>query len=147
MQHRVDPRIVRPVGVLTLLASLPITEAGLMALGAFWTEGDLLRTFLSAFASGGALLLLVAGVCLIARRPIGRQLAMCGAWASVSACSAGAVIGLVGGHGILYGVAFPLAIVALLRVPPEGQPEPVATPSEAPSKRQDRALQLNVLRV
>lgn len=147
MQQRVDPRLVRPVGVLTLLASLPITEAGLMALGAFWAEGDSLRTFLSAVASAGAILLLVAGACLVARRAIGRQLAVSGAWASVCACVSGAVIGLVGGHGLLYGVGFPLVIVALLRIPPVAQPELVSTVSEPSADRRGRTLQLSAVGV
>jgi hypothetical protein len=146
MQQRLDPRLVRPVGALTLLASLPITEAGLMALGSFWAEGDPVRTFLSAVASAGAILLLVAGACLIARRPLGHPLALVGAWASICACAAGAVIGLVGGHGLLYGVGFPLVIVALLRIPPEPQPEAVSTISRPNTDRSGKTLELIAVR-
>ena len=113
-----DHRFIRPLGVLSIFVSLPLLEEGLKAAGAFYQEGDSLRLFLSAIASIGALLFLIAGICLCARRETGRGIAYAGAALSVVACTSGAVIGLVGGHGVLYGVGYPIAIVMLLRATP-----------------------------
>jgi len=52
------------------------------------------------------------------KRPVGRDIALWGASASIVAHTLGAFIGLVGGHGVLYGVGFPVAIVLLLRATP-----------------------------
>lgn len=132
-----DHRFVRPLGVMTIFVSLPLLEEGLKAASAFYQEADALRLFLSAIASIGALLLLVAGICLCARRETGRGVAYVGAALSVVACTWGALIGLVGGHGVLYGVGYPVAIVLLLRQTPlSGLPiESGDRESESPARK------------
>jgi hypothetical protein len=114
----IDRQLLRPLGVLGVFVSLPILEASLMAASAFFGEGDMLRTALGALGSVGAFCLLIAGVLLFMKRQSGRHLALCGSAASIVAHVLGALIGLVGGHGVLYGVGFPLAIVLLLRATP-----------------------------
>jgi hypothetical protein len=89
-----------------------------MAASAFFEEGDTLRTLLGALGSIGAFCLLIAGVSLFIKRQMGRRLALWGSAVSIVAHLIGAVIGLVGGHGVLYGVGFPVAIVLLLRAAP-----------------------------
>jgi hypothetical protein len=133
----IDRRLVRPLGVLCVFASLPILEAALMAAYAFFKEGDNLRTFLGSLGSVGGGFLLVAGVLLFTKRQVGRRLAYWGSAASIVAHTLGALIGLVGGHGVLYGVGFPVAIILLLRIthsrglPPEAQsPEARSTISQ-----------------
>src|SRR5215831_19345888 len=112
-------RFMRPVGVLCILVSLPALEAGVLAAQAFFQSGDVWRASLSGAASLGAAVLLASGGLLCARRDNGRRLAYSGAILSITSCSIGALIQLVGGHGILYGVADPIAIILLLRaIPP-----------------------------
>src|SRR5262245_54061037 len=114
----IDRQLLRPLGILSVFVSLPILEASLMAASAFFEEGDALRTGLGLLGSLGACCLLLAGGSLIMKRQVGRQLALWGSTASVAAHLIGAFIGLVGGHGVLYGVGFPVAIVLLLRATP-----------------------------
>ena len=114
----IDRQLLRPLGILSVFVSLPILEASLMAASAFFEEGDTLRTGLGALGSVAAFCLLIAGVSLIMKRQLGRQLALWGSAASIVAHMIGALIGLVGGHGVLYGVGFPVAIVLLLRATP-----------------------------
>ena len=114
----IDRQLLRPLGVLSALAALPILEAALMAAFAFVKEGDPLRTVLSSLGGLGGFLLFVAGVLLFLNRQVGRRIALCGSAASIVAHVIGAFIGLVGGHGVLYGVGFPVAIVLLVRVTP-----------------------------
>jgi hypothetical protein len=116
-------QLLRPLGILSVFVSLPILEASLMAASAFYKEGDTLRTVLGALGSVGAICLLIAGVSLLMKRQVGRKLALWGSAASIVAHMIGALIGLVGGHGVLNGVGFPVAIVLLLRAaPPTGLP-------------------------
>jgi hypothetical protein len=125
----IDRRLLRPLGVLCVFVSLPILEAALMAAYAFFKEGDNLRTFLGALGSFGGGFLFVAGVLLFTKRQVWRGLAYWGSAASIVAHTLGAFIGLVGGHGVLYGVGFPVAIVLLLRItPPRGLPAEVQNP-------------------
>jgi hypothetical protein len=132
-----DHRFVRPLGVLSTFVSVPLVEEGLRATLAFFQEGDTLRLFLSSIASAGGFLFLIGGALLFARRRTGRSVAYVGAAMSVVACTVGAVIGLVGGHGVLYGVGYPIAIVMLLR----------ATPSNGlPVKSRDRESQASARR-
>jgi len=114
----IDRQLLRPLGILSVFVSLPILEASLMAASAFLEEGDTLRVLLGALGSVGAFCLLIAGASLFVKRLIGRQLALWGCAASIVAHLIGALIGLVGGHGVLYGVGFPIAIVLLLRATP-----------------------------
>jgi len=114
----IERQLLRPLGILSVFVSLPILEASLMAASAFFKEGDTLRTVLGALGSVAACCLLIAGVSLIMKRQLGRQLALWGSAASIVAHMIGALIGLVGGHGVLYGVGFPVAIVLLLRATP-----------------------------
>jgi hypothetical protein len=114
----IDRQLLRPLGVLSVLVSLPILEASLMAASAFFKEGDMLRTVLGALGGVGASCLIIAGVSLFMKRQMGRRLALWGCGASIVAHMIGALIGLVGGHGVLYGVGFPVAIVLLLRATP-----------------------------
>ena len=81
-------------------------------------RANTLRTALGALGSVGAGCLLTAGILLFMKRQIGRQFALWGSAASIVAHMIGALIGLVGGHGMLYGVGFPVAIVLLLRATP-----------------------------
>ena len=118
----IDRQLLRPLGILSVFVSLPILEASLMAASAFFKEGDTLRTVLGALGSVAACCLLIAGVSLIMKRQLGRQLALWGSAASIVAHMIGALIGLVGGHGVLYGVGFPVAIVLLLRAASNGLP-------------------------
>jgi hypothetical protein len=114
----IDRQLLRPLGVLSVFVSLPILEASLMAASPFFEEGDTLRTVLGALGSVGAFCLLLAGVVLFMKRQMGRRLALWGSASSIVAHMIGALIGLVGGHGVLYGVGFPVAIVLLLRATP-----------------------------
>src|SRR5262245_52653507 len=114
----IDRQLLRPLGILSVFVSLPILEASLMAASAFFAEGDTLRTVLGGLGSVGAFCLLIAGISLIMKRLLGRQLAVWGSVASIVAHTIGAFIGLVGGHGLLYGVGFPVAIVLFLRATP-----------------------------
>ena len=114
----IDRQLLRPLGILCVFVSLPILEASLMAASAFFEEGDTLRALLGTLGSVGALCLLIAGVSLFMKRQAGRRLAVWGSAASIVAHMIGALIGLVGGHGVLYGVGFPMAIVLLLRATP-----------------------------
>jgi len=123
----IDRQLLRPLGILSVFVSLPILEASLMAASAFFEEGDMLRTVLGVLGSVGAFCLLIAGVSLFMKRQRGRQLALWGSAASIVAHMIGALIGLVGGHGVLYGVGFPVAIVLLLRATPSGS-LPIDTP-------------------
>jgi hypothetical protein len=119
----IERQLLRPLGILSVIVSLPILEASLMAASAFFEEGDTLRTVLGSLGSVGGFCLLIAGVSLFIRRQVGRRLAWWGSAASIVAHMIGALIGLVGGHGVLYGVGFPVAIVLLLRAtPPTGLP-------------------------
>jgi len=113
-----DRRFMRPIGVLCILVSLPALEAGVLAAEAFFQLGDAWRASLSSAASLGAILLFAGGGLLCAQRDNGRRLAYSGAILSIAACSIGALIQLVGGHGILDGVADPIAIILLLRATP-----------------------------
>jgi len=115
-----DRRFMRPIGVLCILVSLPALEAGVLAAEAFFQLGDAWRASLSSAASLGAIRLFAGGGLLCAQRDNGRRLAYSGAILSIAACSIGigALIQLVGGHGILYGVADPIAIILLLRATP-----------------------------
>ena len=91
-----------------------------MAAFAFFEEGDTLRTMVSSLGGVGGFCLLISGA-LFMKRQVGRDLALWGSSASIMAQMAhtlGALIGLVGGHGGLYGVGFPVAIVFLLRASP-----------------------------
>ena len=142
-----DDRFIRPPGVLTIFVSLPLSEAGLMAAHAFFDEGDHLRTFLGSLASLGAFLLLGAGMLLCVRRRIRRRVAYWGAAASIVACTVGALIGLVGGHGVLYGVGYPIVIVLLLRATPSsGLPSDARAPDSPPhTANDDQAVLRSVL--
>ena len=114
-----------------------------MAAHAFLDEGDQLRTFLGSLASLGAFLLLAAGMLLCARRRIGRRVAYWGAAASIVACTVGALIGLVGGHGVRYGVGYPIVIVLLLRATPSnGLPSDGRTPDSPPHTVNDDTAHL-----
>jgi hypothetical protein len=127
-----------------VFVSLPILEASLMAAFAFFEEGDALRTVLGSLGSIAALCLLMAGVALIMKRQVGRQLAVWGSAASIVVHMIGALIGLVGGHGVLYGVGFPAAIVLLLRaIPSSGLP----TNTEKPDVRSTTSHDRGALRV
>ena len=114
----IDRRLLRPCGALAVLTALPILEAASMAARAFYVEWDPVRFVLGVVAVSGGALLLMEGMMLVARRPSGRLIASIGAIASMAAHLLGAVIGLVGGHGLLYGAAFPAVLIALLRVSP-----------------------------
>ena len=114
----IDRQPLRPLGILSVFVSLPILEASLMAASSFFEEGDTLRTVLGLLGSVGAFGLLIAGVSLILKRQLGRQLALWGSAASIVVHLTGALIGLVGGHGVLYGVGFPVAILLRLRATP-----------------------------
>jgi hypothetical protein len=136
-----ERKLFRPLGILSIFASLPILEASSMAAVAFFEGGDTLRTVLSSLGFAGALCLLVAGVALFMRRQAGRNLALWGAGGSIGAHTLGAFIGLVGGHGVLYGVGFPLAIVLLLRaIPSSGQPIDMPTSDPQPTTPHDRGM-------
>ena len=112
-----------------------------MAAVAFFGEGDVLRMVLSSLGCAGAVCLLVAGVALLMRRQVGRNLALWGSGASIGAHTLGAFIGLVGGHGVLYGVGFPLAIVLLLRaIPSSGQPIDKPTSEAHPATSPDQGM-------
>jgi hypothetical protein len=113
-----DSRSSRPLGLLTLLISLPIIEAAGMAAVAFIQEGEPIRATISVVATASALLLLAAGVLLLTRRRFGRVVAQWGAAGSIVSHILGALIGLVGGHGVLYGAAFPIALLLLFRATP-----------------------------
>jgi hypothetical protein len=89
-----------------------------MAAFAFFEEGDTLRTMLSSLGSVGGLCLVISGIALSMKRQVGRDLALWGSSASIVAHTLGAFIGLVGGHGVLYGVGFPVVIVLFLRATP-----------------------------
>jgi hypothetical protein len=119
-----DRRFFRPLGVLSIFVSLPILEAGLMSAGAEIRAGDTVRTVLSSLGSFGALLLLLAGIVLCAKRTKGRTIAYWGTAVSVPAHIFGAVIGLMGGHAVLYGVGYPIVIALLLKraTPSSGLP-------------------------
>ena len=109
---------LRPLGVLTLLVSLPIIEESVMAASAFAQEGDWLRTTIGSVGAASGFLLLASGTALSAKRRFGQTLGYWGAAGSIAAHTFGAVIGLVGGHGVLYGVGFPVAILLLFRSTP-----------------------------
>jgi hypothetical protein len=140
----IDRQLLRPLGILSALAALPILEAGLLAASAFVREGDSVRTVLSSLGGLGGFLLLGAGVLLFLKRHVGRGIALWGSAASIVAHVIGALIGLVGGHGVLYGVGFPVAIVLLLRgTPSSGVPiaaRNADTPSPASRDRNDELL-------
>ena len=94
-----------------------------MAAFAFFEEGDTLRTALGLLGNVGAFCLLIAGASLLMKRQVGSDIALWGAAVSIVAHTIGALVGLVGGHGVLYGVGFPVAIVLLLRaIPSNGLP-------------------------
>jgi hypothetical protein len=114
----IERQLLRPLGILSVCVSLPILEASLMAASAFFEESDVLRTVLGFVGGIGAFTLFIAGILLIMRRQLGRQLALWGSRASIVAHAIGAFIGLVGGHGVLYGVGFPVAMMLLLRATP-----------------------------
>jgi hypothetical protein len=140
----IERQLLRPLGILSVFVSLPILEASLMAAFAFFEEGDALRTVLGSLGSIAALCLLMAGVALIMKRQVGRQLAVWGSAASIVAHMIGALIGLVGGHGVLYGIGFPVAIVLLLRaIPSSGLP----TSTEKPDVRSTTSHDPGALRV
>src|SRR5215470_13430421 len=137
----IDRQLLRPLGILSIFVSLPILEASSMAAFAFLKEGDTLRSVLSSLGGAGALCILVAGVALLMRRRVGRDLALWGSAASIGAHTMGAFIGLVGGHGVLYGIGFPLAIVLLLRATPSGgQPIDVQSADTDPSTSHNRGM-------
>jgi len=134
-----DRRFFRPLGVLSIFVSLPIMEAGLMAASTFFRLGDPIRTGLSLLGSLGALLLLIAGIVLCAKRTTGRTIAYWGAAVSVPAHIIGALIGLMGGHAVLYGVGYPIVIVLLLKraTPSSGLPSPVEDLEQRPGTSHD----------
>ena len=137
----IDRQLLRPLGILSVFVSLPILEASLMAASAFFEEGDSLRTVLSALGSVGAICLLIAGVSLFMKRQVGRRLALWGSAASIVAHMTGAFIGLVGGHGVLYGVGFPIALVRLLRATPStGLPLDTQKVDARPTASHDRGV-------
>ena len=123
-----------------MFVSLPILEASLMAASAFFEEGDILRTVLGALGSVGVFFLLLAGVSLFMKRQMGRRLGW-GSAASIVAHMVGALIGLVGGHGVLYGAGFPVAIVLLLRATPSsGLPINTQNTDAHSTKSHDRGV-------
>lgn len=139
-----DRRALRPLGVLTLLISLPIIEAAGMAAVAFIEEGEPVRATIGSVGVASGILLLTAGALLCARFQFGRVLAFWGSVGSIAAHILGALIGLVGGHGVLYGAAFPLAILLLIRATPlDGHPrrsEGSDTSTTSSARHQDRQL-------
>jgi hypothetical protein len=114
----IERQLLRPLGILSVFVSPPILEASLMAASAFFKERDMLRTGLGALGIVGAFGLLIGGGSLVMRRQLGRHLALWASAVSIMTHLIGALIGLVGGHGVLYGVGFPVAIVLLLRAFP-----------------------------
>ncbi len=137
----IDRHLLRPLGLLSVFVALPILEASVMAAVAFFHEGDALRTVLGSLGSAGAVCLLIAGVLLFMKREVGRDVALWGAVASIVAHTLGALIGLVGGHGVLYGVGFPVAIVLLLRATPSGGlPIDVQKPDARSTASHDRGI-------
>ena len=137
----IDRQLLRPLGILSVFVSLPILEASLMAASAFFEEGDTLRAMLGTLGSAGAFCILIAGVSLFMKRQVGRQLALWGSAASIVAHTIGALIGLVGGHGVLYGAGFPIAIVLLLRATPSsGLPIDTQKADERSTASHDRGV-------
>jgi uncharacterized membrane protein YhaH (DUF805 family) len=120
----IDVRFFRPIGVLAILASDPMIEAGAMAAGSFLQEGDQFRLVISVVSVLAAVLLLVAGILLCFKRVAGRNLAYAAAALSVPISLFAAAIGLMGSHALMYGVGYPIVIVLLLKraTPSNGLP-------------------------
>ena len=107
-------RFFRPLGTLCILASLPMIEAGIPTARSFFGL-DTLKWILALLGTLGAFVLLTAGVVLCMKRVAGRTLAYCGAAISIFSISLAVLIGLAGGHALIYGVGYPIVIVLLLR--------------------------------
>jgi hypothetical protein len=73
-----DKRFFRPLGFLSIFAASPMIDAGLQALGPWYRHGDHLRLSLTLVSIFGSLLLLLAGILLCAKRPVGRILVYLG---------------------------------------------------------------------
>ena len=69
---------------------------------------------MSSLGSLAALLLLTGGILLCSKRPVGRTIAYWGAAVSIPTHFFGALIGLMSGHAVLYGAAYPIVLVLLL---------------------------------
>lgn len=120
----IDGRFFRPIGVLAILASDPMIEAGAMAAGSFLQEGDQFRLVVSVVSVLAAVLLLAAGIFLCFKRTVGRTIAYAAAALSVPISIFAAAIGLMGSHALMYGVGYPIVIVLLLKraTPSSGLP-------------------------
>jgi hypothetical protein len=110
-----ENRFFRPLGSLAILASLPILEAGFQAARAFFRTSDALFTVTSALGTLAAVVLLLAGILLCCKVEAGRKVVYAAAWLSIPVHVFGTAIHLMGGHAVLYGVAYPIVIVLLLR--------------------------------
>jgi hypothetical protein len=136
-----DRRFVRPLGALSILASDPMIEGGIMAARSFLQEGDSFRLAVSALSTIAAILLLVAGVLLCFKHIGGRTLAYVSASLSVPISVFSALIGLMGSHALMYGAGYPIVIVLLLKraTPSNGLPVPDDTAPVRPHARGDHA--------
>jgi len=119
-----DRRFFRPLGALCILASDPMIEAGALAAGSFAQEGDYFRLVVSGLSIVAAVLLLIAGIVLCFKRAGGGTIAIVAASLSVPVSVFSAVIGLMGGHALMYGAGYPIVIVLLLKraTPSSGLP-------------------------
>jgi hypothetical protein len=120
-----DIRLYRPIGVLSLLASITIIEAGVPAAMSFMPAGISLKLIVGSTAALSGFALLTAGALLYARRPFGWQLAYWGSTAALVLHILGVFIGLMGRHALLAGAGYPAAILLLLRAMPSGQQQPL----------------------
>jgi hypothetical protein len=138
-----DKRFFRPLGFLSIFAASPMIDAGLQAVRPFFRQGDHLRTLLSLVGIFASLLLLLAGILLCAKLPVGRIFAYWAAAVSTPVCIFSAVIHLMGAHALLYGVGYPIVIVLLLHraTPSSGVPS-VAEQLEGPSSTPRRDAHL-----
>ena len=130
-----EHRFLRPLGFLSMLASLPILEAGVKAALAFFGEGKPGFALTSTLGALAASLLLFGGVLLCCRIAFGRKVVYTAAWLSIPVHIFGTLIRLMGGHAILYGVCYPIAIMVLLhRATPSGGISGRADPSSASAR-------------
>ena len=109
-----DRRFFRPLGLLCILASDPMIEAGAMAAGSFAQEGDHFRLVVSGLSIAAAVLLFIAGILLCFKQAAGGTIAIVAASLSVPVSIFSAVIGLMGSHALMYGAGYPIVIVLLL---------------------------------
>jgi hypothetical protein len=116
-----------------------MTEGGTMEVIVYWSR-ETLPVVLGALGAAASATLLVSGVAFLTRRSFGRRAASVGAIGMIPVHFAGWVLGIVGLPGLLFGVAYPALLLALMKARPNlGAPIHAGHVADAAPGPADRA--------